>query len=148
MKFKCCLCVNLVIVCYRGVKDCGSAGRVHLNSVAGKESERVSVLPPSRGSKRKRRLFFAPVTSLSSISLLDMTPEAHPLIEDNVQGCVHPHACSHRNMLFYQTPFLPKFPGGNTLDRHCLYKMLCRVWVWVCVWIFVVLLHYPHDCSG
>lgn len=94
------------------MKDHGSAGRVHLNSVA-REGEWVGLgaVTEQRLEEKKGAFFHPPPTRLSSISLLRMTPEAHPLIEDNVQGCVHSHACSHTNCYSITPHFWPNFLG-------------------------------------
>lgn len=50
LKCKCYLCVSLVILCYRGMPDHGSAGPTHLNRATG-EGERVG-----RGAVTEQRL--------------------------------------------------------------------------------------------
>lgn len=61
--------------------------------------------------EEKRGSFSSP-TSPSSISLLEMAPEASTLVVENMHGgFVHLYACLVTQTLFYYIPFLPKFPG-------------------------------------
>ena len=105
MKCKCDLCVSLVIICYRGMKDHGSAGNTHLNSLV-REGERVGLgaVAVQRLKEKKGASPPRPPTNLSSISLLEMTPEAHPYRGQYTGGggggvCTHVHAQLHKPVI-------------------------------------------------
>lgn len=121
LKCKCCLCVSLVIACYRGVKECDSAGHTHLNGVA-REGERVGLSAVTEQRLEEKKGFAPPApvpTSPSSISLLETTPKAH-LYRGQYTGGVHPWACSHTSVLLCHVLFLPVIAEILCISTACI----------------------------
>lgn len=82
---------------------------------------------------------FPPATGLCSISLLQVTPEAHPCHRGQYTAVCAPrrmHSSSH--MVFYHIPLLPKFSGGTMcVSIACIncYTGLFKIW---CVFVLSV----------
>lgn len=87
--------------------------------------------------EEKKGFSHPPPKSLSSISLLEMTPEAHPYRGQYTGGCAPTCMHSHTNMLLCHIPLLPKLSG----EILCISIACIKCYVGFCFVLFFLTIH-------